>query len=64
MAHYITSSQRRVDDLLVHVHRTPNAFATVEAAHRAAREVLHLDTYSVWSKRAGRSPKLVAEVSL
>ena len=64
MTHYITSSQRRVDDLLVHVHRTPNAFTTVEAAHRAAREVLHLETYCVWSKRAGRSPKLVAEVSL
>jgi len=64
MTHYLTSSQRRVDALLVYVHKASNAFATAADAHRAAREVLHLDTYAVWSKRAGRSPKLVAEVSL
>lgn len=64
MKFYLTSSQTRIDEKLTYLHGRANSFASEQEARQVAGDLLHLDTYSVWAKCSGRSPKLVAAVSL
>lgn len=60
---YLSSPDRRVNDVLVYVHRLPNAFSTRAEAERVARDVLGLTRYTVWYQRREGYVRSVAEVA-